>query len=153
VSSGFSFIYSFFYCIHFSVLRCLTLVTQVFYTWSMSPAHSALVILEIGSHFFSRPVWTMILCFKLPTIAGLSGVLDHSFFFSAEKRVLWAFFPDWAQTLILLISAFPVARITGVSHAGPAHCLIWEMSVQVLSTVLLICDVWVLYEFWGLILL
>jgi hypothetical protein len=29
----------------------------------------------------------------------------------------------------------------------------WIMSVQVLSTVLLVWDVWVLYEFWGLILL
>jgi hypothetical protein len=42
-------------------------------TWTTPPALFALVVLNIGSHFFPRLAWPESLCFRVPTIAGMTA--------------------------------------------------------------------------------
>jgi hypothetical protein len=48
-----------------------------------------------------------------------------------QDRILWTIFPDWLQTMILLISASWVARITGVSHQHQTQSceLLFEVNI------------------------
>jgi hypothetical protein len=42
-----------------------------------------------------------------------------------QDRVSWTICPDWLWTMIFLISASWVARITGVSHWRPAQAIFY----------------------------
>jgi hypothetical protein len=44
-----------------------------------------------------------------------------------QDRVSWTICPGWSQTLILLVSAFWVARTTGMGHQCPVRWMIfWQ---------------------------
>jgi hypothetical protein len=57
-------------------------------------------------------------------------------------RVLWTICLDWLRTLILLVSAFWVARIIGVSHQHPVYLFIFPSSLlgYIHSTWVIYCD-------------
>jgi hypothetical protein len=44
----------------------------------MPPAHFALVIFEIVSHFMPWPAWTEMLSFVLPHVAGMTDTCHHA---------------------------------------------------------------------------
>jgi hypothetical protein len=86
-------------------------------TWATPPALFALVIWEIRSCFLPRQSWTIILLFKLPSIAVMTVTHYHPQHFSIE----WGF--CWSWTTILLISASQVDRTIGRSHWYLARAL------------------------------
>jgi hypothetical protein len=76
------------------------------------------VILEIGSHFLPRPVWTMILLF-------------HTSCCSWACPNMPSYWLTWgSHKLYCLISASQVARIAGVSFQHPAYlCIFFKQSL------------------------
>jgi hypothetical protein len=77
------------------------LLCRCFSTWTMPLALVALLTLEIGSHCFSRQVWTTILLFYASFIAGM----NYCQLFSTEMGVLnffaWAGFDHSPPSLSL----------------------------------------------------
>jgi hypothetical protein len=85
--------------------------------WSMPPALLALVILEIGSCFLPRLAWISILLFyPSHTVEGTGHMAPHRAVVHWLGVLQMIFCLSWTGTAILLISASPVARVTGVSH-------------------------------------
>jgi hypothetical protein len=70
----------------------------------MLPILFALVILEIGSPSLQRP-GPRSSHYKLPAIAGLTGMGHHTQLVSVEMGSHKLFYPGWPGTRILLISA------------------------------------------------
>jgi hypothetical protein len=82
---------------------------------TMPPAFSALVILDSGTCFLPKPIHTIILLFWAPH----HHWHDRCTLLCSAIRwdgVLLTFFMGCSGTVILLISASHVARITSVSH-------------------------------------
>jgi hypothetical protein len=67
----------------------------------------------------------------LPAIAGMVDTHHHPQHFSIEMGSPDLLYPSWLGTMILLISASQVARITGTSHGQPACFLISKDLKQV----------------------
>jgi hypothetical protein len=75
--------------------------------------------LERGSHFLSRPVWTMILLFYTSLcIWDNRSIPPHPAV--GWDGVSQTLFQGWFLTQILPISAFQVARIADIKHLYPA---------------------------------
>jgi hypothetical protein len=71
----------------------------------------------------TKLAWPAILLFMLPEyLGGQACTISPAIGF---YRVSQTFYPGWSQTKILLITASPVARITGVSH----HTLIKDLEL------------------------
>jgi hypothetical protein len=66
-------------------------------------------------------------------LATLPAFFCDGFF---QDRVSWTSCPGWLQTVILLISASWVARITGVSHQLPAEHLPYNVKKLIENSVL-----------------
>jgi hypothetical protein len=84
----------------------------------MTPSLFALVILEIGSHFFAQIDLDhnlKLTYFKFPTITGMTGVPQHTQLL-VMVGVLRSFCPRWPQNAILPISLSWVARIAGMNY-------------------------------------
>jgi hypothetical protein len=93
-------------------LRASSLLGRHSTTWSICLALFLLVILEIwGYNFLPRLVLTVIL-----PVAGRRGMHHQAQLFFCWDRVLWTFCQGWPGTMILLISAFQVARNSDMSH-------------------------------------
>jgi hypothetical protein len=89
---------------------------------------------ELVSKFISQIIqsFTLLLCFIFfSTGAGTQGLhfepLHQPFFCERffSRWILWTICPGWLRTMILLISASWVARVTGVSHLRPALLWFW----------------------------
>jgi hypothetical protein len=72
----------------------------------MPPALFALVVLEIGSYFLSRPAWTAILLFYsfLCSWDDVCTITPSFFYWDRVSRTFF-FILDWPRTMTLLISA------------------------------------------------
>jgi hypothetical protein len=91
----------------------------------MPPALFLLIVLGIGSPFLPRIAkrdGSQSSYFKLPTFAGMTGILCYALPFSCETGVSQTFLAMQFGTEILPISASHIARIIGLSHWHPA-CL------------------------------
>jgi hypothetical protein len=73
-------------------------------------------VLEIGTHFLPRSAWTVILLVYICPRRDERHTPLHTQPFLIEMGSCKIFFLGWTRTMILLISAFQVAMITGISH-------------------------------------
>jgi hypothetical protein len=91
-------------------------LVQELYHLSHTPSLFTFIIFLIGSHFdvwagldHDSPIYAS-------CIAGMTDMYHHTHCFIEWDRVMWTFCQGQHQTLILLISASWVARITGMGH-------------------------------------
>jgi hypothetical protein len=89
--------------------------------WAVPPVFFVLVIL-IRSHFFPRPVWSMIFLFYTSQHHWDDRhEPPHPAFYCWDAGSYKHFYQGWPWTMILQILASQTARITGVSYQCQAH--------------------------------
>jgi hypothetical protein len=104
-------------------LRSLDLQSRCSIAWATPTVHFALVYLFIYL-FCSSGVWIQGL--HLEPLHQPFLVMGFSEIGSCQLLIC----PGWFQTLILLISASWVARITGVGHQCPAPLVVWRQGLM-----------------------
>jgi hypothetical protein len=108
---------------------CLSFLQQgLHYCWSHPCAYYftywfVFLILSFGFCFFCQ-YWS--LNKGLHALLGRPATLPARFGYSQDS-ILQAIFPGWLWTMILLISASWVARITGVSHRRWLHIIFFNL--------------------------
>jgi hypothetical protein len=101
-------------------LRALHLLSRHSTAWATPPTLFTLRVLETESRFLPRLAWSVVLRFYASHCNwDDKWAPPHPAVFHWDG-VLRTFCPGWPGTSILLISAFGVARITGVSHCCQA---------------------------------
>jgi hypothetical protein len=96
---------------------------------------------DMVSHFSSRPAWTMILLFKLPTVIGTTRVCHYTQLLSIEMGSHKLFCWGWPGTVILPITASQVSRITGITTSAQLDVYIFhytQLPYNILKSVPLI---------------
>jgi hypothetical protein len=106
-----------------NLLLCLVLVFWFFLAvlgfcqaGALTTSHSASLLGLLA--FMPRLAWTKLLFMLCSLQSWEDSICLHAQLLVIEMWILRTFCLDWPQTLILLISAFQVARITDLSYCA-----------------------------------